>query len=59
LLSSERDSPALLIARTEQALRHTAKMKSLLEQASRSLSNGLGADHSLTREATDMLIALR
>lgn len=56
--SAEVGEAAYLRARAQQALGHTEAAKSLLKQAVKSLGNGLGKDHALTREATEAATAL-
>jgi len=51
--SADVGEAAYLRARTQQALGHTEAAKSLLKQAVKSLGNGLGKEHALTREAAD------
>jgi len=56
--SADVGEAAYLLARAQQALGHTQQLRPLLTQAVKSLGNGLGATHHLTRAAADMLTRL-
>jgi len=57
--SADVGEAAYLRARAQQALGHAESAASLFKQAVKSLGNGLGHDHALTREAADALARLQ